>query len=199
MRKVVTLLFISAVLFTSTVLSAQQKSVVRPNYKQAEFYSPSFLRERIYSTSVSPQWIGETDRFWYSYRTSADGVHWSEPLAKPAVLGPAVLGAIKVSVMLKQLPEGDGHITDIHRFWEQTGSFYMTGQGEENLADPYIGLGVIPASTGVFRDMTAIRYEYPQFVAENCTGTDTEQKDYTASGFDRITNDLLDQQKSQDR
>ena len=29
--------------------------------------------------------------------------------------------------------------TDIHRFWEQTGSFYATGQGNDNLADPFIG------------------------------------------------------------
>ena len=72
-------------------------------------------------------------------------------------------------VMLKQLPEADGGITDIHRFWEQTGSFYLSGGAEENLADPYIGLGLIPASTGVFRDMTQIRFEYPQWVGENCT------------------------------
>ena len=30
-------------------------------------------------------------------------------------------------VMLKQLPEGDGKVADIHRFWEQTGSFYASG------------------------------------------------------------------------
>ena len=72
-------------------------------------------------------------------------------------------------VMLKQLPEADGGISDVHRFWEQTGSFYISGQGEENLADPYIGLGIIPASSGVFRDMTQIRFEYPEYVAENCT------------------------------
>ncbi|MGB5260160.1 MAG: 2-oxoacid:acceptor oxidoreductase family protein, partial [Gammaproteobacteria bacterium] len=77
--------------------------------------------------------------------------------------------AVGIPVMLKQIPEGDGGITDVHRFWEQTGSFYQTGLGEENLADPYIGLGVIPASSGVFRDMTAIRFEYPEFVPENCT------------------------------
>ncbi len=66
-------------------------------------------------------------------------------------------------------PRRDGGITDVHRFWEQTGSFYATGKGEENLADPYIGLSLIPASTGVFRDMTQIRFEYPRYVAENCT------------------------------
>jgi len=73
-------------------------------------------------------------------------------------------------VMLKMLPEADGGITDVHRFWEQTGSFYAVGKGEENLADPYIGLSLIPASSSVFRDMTQIRFEYPRYVPENCTG-----------------------------
>ncbi len=72
-------------------------------------------------------------------------------------------------VMLKAMPEGDGGISDVHRFWEQTGSFYATGQGEENLADPYQALSLIPAATGVYRDMTNIRFDYPEWIAENCT------------------------------
>ena len=72
-------------------------------------------------------------------------------------------------IMLKQLPESDGGISDVHRFWEQTGSFYISGQGNENLADPFIGLGVMPACSGVFRDMTQIRFEYPEFIPEKCT------------------------------
>ncbi|MEJ2621159.1 MAG: 2-oxoacid:acceptor oxidoreductase family protein [Candidatus Thiodiazotropha sp.] len=72
-------------------------------------------------------------------------------------------------VMLKRLPEADGGISDVHRFWEQTGSFYATGKGNENLADPYQALSLMPASTGVYRDMTQIRFDYPKWVAENCT------------------------------
>ena len=74
-----------------------------------------------------------------------------------------------IPVMLKQLPHADGGISDVHRFWEQTGSFYATGKGSDNLADPFQALSLIPASTGVFRDMTQIRFEYPKWVAENCT------------------------------
>jgi len=44
-------------------------------------------------------------------------------------------------VMLKQLPEGDGGISDVHRFWEQTGSFYLKGQGWTNLVDPFMAVG----------------------------------------------------------
>jgi pyruvate-ferredoxin/flavodoxin oxidoreductase len=72
-------------------------------------------------------------------------------------------------IMLKQLPHSDGSISDVHRFWEQTGSFYAQGQGNDNLADPYQALSLVPALTGVYRDMTSIRFEYPEFIPENCT------------------------------
>lgn len=72
-------------------------------------------------------------------------------------------------VMLKQLPEGEGGISDVHRFWEQTGVFYDRGRGSDNLVDPHMALSLMPASTGVYRDMTQIRFEYPRYVPENCT------------------------------
>ena len=72
-------------------------------------------------------------------------------------------------IMLKQIPENDGGIGDVHRFWEQTGSFYASGKGADNLADPFQALSLMPAVTGVYRDMTNIRFEYPRWVAENCT------------------------------
>ncbi len=76
-------------------------------------------------------------------------------------------------VMLKQLPVGDeirlNKAADIHRFWEQTGHFYLTGKGSDNLVDPFIGASLLPAATGVFRDMTGIRFDHPQWIAENCT------------------------------
>jgi pyruvate-ferredoxin/flavodoxin oxidoreductase len=72
-------------------------------------------------------------------------------------------------ILLKQLPESDDRRTDIHRFWEQTGSFYAGGGGSDNLADPFASLALIPASTGVFRDMTQVRFEYPRWIPEKCT------------------------------
>ncbi|OQA32379.1 MAG: Pyruvate synthase subunit PorA [Betaproteobacteria bacterium ADurb.Bin341] len=72
-------------------------------------------------------------------------------------------------ILLKQLPEGDGKVADIHRFWEQTGNFYLTGKGSDNLVDPFIGVSLMPVGTGIFRDMTGIRFEHPEWVAENCT------------------------------
>ncbi|MCB0639170.1 MAG: 2-oxoacid:acceptor oxidoreductase family protein [Lewinella sp.] len=71
--------------------------------------------------------------------------------------------------MLKRQPVSESKLSDIHRFWEQTGNFYLRGQGNDNLTDPFIGLSVMPAVTAVFRDMTGIRFEHPEWVAENCT------------------------------
>ena len=38
--------------------------------------------------------------------------------------------------MVKPLPQSKAPMTDIHRFWEQTGSFYARGMGNDNLTDP---------------------------------------------------------------
>jgi pyruvate-ferredoxin/flavodoxin oxidoreductase len=79
-------------------------------------------------------------------------------------------GEPPLPVSLKHLPPSQSPTTDIHRFWEQTGSFYARGMGNDNITDPFIGLSMIPAATSVFRDMTGIRFEHPEWVPENCTG-----------------------------
>jgi pyruvate-ferredoxin/flavodoxin oxidoreductase len=97
-------------------------------------------------------------------------------------------------IMLSRLPEGDGGISDIHRFWEQTGSFYMKGQGSDNLVDPFMGLSVIPAVTGVYRDMTGVRFEHPEWNAENCTACGecfTQCPDSAIPGLVSTTTDVL--------
>ncbi|MCP5044793.1 MAG: pyruvate ferredoxin oxidoreductase, partial [bacterium] len=74
-----------------------------------------------------------------------------------------------VPVMVEGIAQSKAPMTDIHRFWEQTGSFYARGMGSDNITDPFIGLGVIPAGTALFRDMTQIRFEHPEWIPENCT------------------------------
>ena len=54
----------------------------KANYKLANKFSNDFVNQFVHSTSVSPQWIGETDRFWYSYQTSDGNHYW---LVDPAV------------------------------------------------------------------------------------------------------------------
>ena len=73
-------------------------------------------------------------------------------------------------MMARSIPQSKAPATDIHRFWEQTGNFYARGMGNDNITDPFIGLGVMPASTALFRDMTGIRFQHPEWNAENCTG-----------------------------
>ncbi len=74
-----------------------------------------------------------------------------------------------IPAMVESLPQSEAPMTDIHRFWEQTGSFYARGMGNDNITDPFIGLGVMPATSALFRDMTGIRFHHPEWIAENCT------------------------------
>ena len=54
------------------------------------------------------------------------------------------------------------------RFWEQVCS--LGQMGEDGIADPFAAISAIPAASGAIRDMTAIRFEVPEFIAEKCTG-----------------------------
>ncbi|MCI0378160.1 MAG: DPP IV N-terminal domain-containing protein, partial [Gemmataceae bacterium] len=49
---------------------AQQQPVSGANYPQAYKYSTDFLRQFIYSSGVTPIWVGKSDTFCYEYRTS---------------------------------------------------------------------------------------------------------------------------------
>ena len=92
----------------------------------------------------------------------------AKPIAEHAV-GVAVTSEPRLPVMVKPLPQSKMPVSDIHRFWEQTGSFYNRGMGGANLADPFISLGTMPATSALFRDMTGIRFQHPQWLPENCT------------------------------
>ena len=64
---------LSVLIFACSLFPAPvyaQERVVKPNYEQASKFDSAYLRQRTYSSSVSPKWIAETDRFWYSYKTS---------------------------------------------------------------------------------------------------------------------------------
>jgi len=76
---------------------------------------------------------------------------------------------LPIPELLKSTPKSQSNLSDIHRFWEQTGNFYQRGMGSDNLTDPFIGLSVMPAVSSLFRDMTGIRFEHPEWVPQNCT------------------------------
>lgn len=77
--------------------------------------------------------------------------------------------ALPLPKMLKSTPQSQSKLSDIHRFWEQTGNFYLQGMGNDNITDPFIGLSVMPATTSLFRDMTGIRFDHPSWIPNNCT------------------------------
>ena len=75
----------------------------------------------------------------------------------------------RVPVPVKALPSSKVPLSDIQRFWADTGSLYVRGMGDDNLADPFMALSLVPASTALFRDMSGIRTGHPQWLPENCT------------------------------
>jgi dipeptidyl aminopeptidase/acylaminoacyl peptidase len=75
-----------AVLLVLTALlpaQAERQPPPRANYRQALKYSSANLAPLTYSTKVTPGWIGKTDSFWYSYRTSKGTAYWRvDPLRR---------------------------------------------------------------------------------------------------------------------
>jgi hypothetical protein len=69
-----------AVLLAATLslqaADSQPDRITHANYKQAFHFNGDFIGKFVYSTSVLPQWIGKTDAFWYSYRTSHGTNYW---------------------------------------------------------------------------------------------------------------------------
>jgi len=75
----------------------------------------------------------------------------------------------KLPVLLKSYPQSASPRSDLHRFWEQTASFYARGMGNDTTTDPFSALGTMPAVTTLLRDMSGIRFQHPTWIAENCT------------------------------
>ena len=100
-----------------------------------------------------------------------DEVQEIKPVAVVVPKGEAAVQSKEppIPVMVKREPQSKAPMTDLHRFWEQTGSFYARGMGNDQITDPFIGLGVMPAASALFRDMTGIRFSHPEWIPENCT------------------------------
>ena len=74
-----------------------------------------------------------------------------------------------IPTLVKQIPKSESNLSDIHRFWDQTGNFYARGMGNDNITDPFIGLSVMPAVSSLYRDMSGIRFDHPEWIPNNCT------------------------------
>jgi dipeptidyl aminopeptidase/acylaminoacyl peptidase len=71
MRKLI--LSLAAVLFLLPAFA--QQPVTKANYDQAARYSPTKVGKMVFSTSVDPHWLKNSDRFWYTYESS-NGRNW---------------------------------------------------------------------------------------------------------------------------
>jgi len=56
-------------LFTSSQLVAQEVKKVTPNYRLAEKFTRENVEKLLHSTSVETNWIDNTDKFWYKFKT----------------------------------------------------------------------------------------------------------------------------------
>jgi pyruvate-ferredoxin/flavodoxin oxidoreductase len=90
-------------------------------------------------------------------------------------------------------PEVRQGIGNPGRFWEQVCHLCKTGQ--DGIADPFAALSAIPAATSSIRDMTDVRFEVPEFIAEKCTGCAqcwTQCPDSAIPGIVNTVEDVLD-------
>ena len=57
-------------LTTTPLIGQEDNRVATANYQLAARFAPYKLNRLIYSTTVTPHWIEESDRFWYEWETS---------------------------------------------------------------------------------------------------------------------------------
>ncbi len=98
------------------IAPAQEGVHNKANWPQAEFYSGSFLRQYVYSTSLSPSWVHETDLFWYSWSDQDGTKYWlvdpkkrtKEPLFDHSKLAEALSIALRKPFEANRLPLSPG-------------------------------------------------------------------------------------------
>lgn len=56
--------------------AAQQPPAVRPNYQLASEWTAAKAKLLVFDTSVTPHWFTTSDKFWYSYKTSAGTAYY---------------------------------------------------------------------------------------------------------------------------
>ncbi len=94
---------------------------------------------------------------------------------------------------LMNVPNAEEGIGNPGRFFEQVCA--LCEMGQDGIADPYSALSAIPAATSTVRDMTNIRFEVPDFVADKCTGCSqcwVQCPDAAIPGLVMSVEDLLD-------
>ena len=63
-------LFLAIALFACSIAYAQQTPVTKANYDLAERFSAKKVSQMVFSTDVRPNWFKNSDKFWYTYKTT---------------------------------------------------------------------------------------------------------------------------------
>ena len=67
---------LSVITLLLLILSATaQESTTKANYQLASRFTSKKLEKMVFSTSVDPHWLKQSDRFWYEYETP-NGKNW---------------------------------------------------------------------------------------------------------------------------
>ena len=122
-------------------------------------------------------------------RRGFDEVHAVEPAAGDLAGEPGKLPRMPILLDSPNAEQGPGNPG---RFWEQVCSLCQSGQ--DGIADPFAAIAAIPAATGAVRDMSGVRLEVPDFLAEQCTGCGqcwTQCPDSAIPGLVNRVEDLL--------
>lgn len=61
--------------FGALVANAQQKPITQSNYELPARHTPQRLKNMVFSTSVDPHFLKNSQQFWYAYQTS-EGRNW---------------------------------------------------------------------------------------------------------------------------
>ena len=98
-------------------------------------------------------------------RRGFDEVHAVEPAEGENIDEPGKVPHMPILLDSPNAEQGPGNPG---RFWEQVCSLCQMGQ--DGIADPFAAISMVPAATGAVRDMSGVRLEVPDFIAEKCTG-----------------------------
>ena len=64
-------LLLAIALIACSVAYAQQTPVTKANYELAERFSAKKVGQMVFSTDVRPNWFKNSDKFWYTYKTTS--------------------------------------------------------------------------------------------------------------------------------
>lgn len=83
-------------------------------------------------------------------------------------VGETASRAVPAMPALMNVPAARSGVGQPGRFWEQV--CFLCKQGQDGIADPFAAVSAMPAASSAIRDMTDVRFEVPQFIADKCTG-----------------------------